>query len=615
MKVLTKLFMALPVAAIAAGGLLLSNVTKSDNTQVEAATASINLFGNDSVNRSVEVDENGNTAIKWVAVNGAVQIRLLRNSAAVVNEGEALFNEIVPLQGGSLKFNTGNMLEIKAISGYKINDVTIYVKSWTSSYEAPRCGTFLVDDDGSYKVNSVTSPITGDKKPGEQLPSTYNGTSKYYKYTASGDYADGFENLYIENIYSRVSNPQNYGYDFYISNLSFTYSDDSATPLEAPDTVTISTEGNVTSVAFGETVKISALCTKNGESEGVAQTVTYFLRTSTSGSYIANKCDAGGIDKNNVFHPFANGTAYIKATSKINNSIHSEDFAITVTGGKENATAITFTAEDLNIGSYAEESDGYHTKNGFVVETSGLTIARDVYDKGKTKGSIKFATTSYFQVRSRVKVGGVNKNIANVVLCMANGDNYRLTNSKIGYYSDQSLSSKTSSTGTGTTDFGNMRLYTLNGQLANISGIGSYINSITFEFVNGSYDAKAFADFTLGIQPDRSDMINLCSGDTGYYRVLKDKLWSAGKVTNDGKSEFQTSDDATIVKARTRYEAWASAYGDTTPYSNTISLLAVITPNTATESVNYSLVIVLVSALTVLLMTTLVIVKKKGERR
>lgn len=618
MKVLTKLAAVLSIATLGAGALLLS---KTDNrvAKVEASSYSISLFGNDSVNRSIETDDNGNTSVKWLAVGGAVTVRLLRNSATVANEGEGLFEEITPLQGDSLKFHTGNMFEIKATSGYKLTNVTIYVKSWTSSYQAPRCGTFLVDDDGSYKVNGVTLPITGDKKPGEQLPSTYSGSgsSTYcYKFDASGDYAGGFEQVYIENIYSRTENPQNYGYEYYISSLLFTYKDDDATPLETPDTITLSAEGGATSVAFGETLKLSVLCTKGGSSEGVAQTVKYFLRSTPSGTYIQNHCDAGGVDKNGVFRPFANGTAYIRAKSIVDNNVNSEDYAITVTGGKTNVSAITFTAEDLGLGSYAPETDGYHTKDGFVVQISGLTLARDVTSKGKTKGAIKFETSSSFQVRSRVKISGSNRNIANVVLCMANGDNYRLTNSKIGYYSDQSLSNKTSSTGTGSTDFGNMRIYTLNGQLANISGIGDYINSITFEFVNGTYSAKSFADFTLGIQPDRSDMVNLCTGDTGYYRVLKDKLWSAGKILDGAKSEFQTSDDPTIAKARARYEAWASAYGDTTPYDNAISLATIAGVTAVTsEGANSSIIIICVSIFSIILIASLIAIMKKKQKR
>ncbi len=615
MKVLTKLAAVLSITALGAGGLLLSK-TDSKVAKVEAATNQISLFGNDSVNRFVETDENGNTSVKWLAVGGAVTVRLLRNSAAVADAGEGLFNEIVPLQGNSLKFQTGNMFEIKATNGYKLTNVTIYVKSWTYQYEAPRCGTFLEDDGGSYKVNGETLSITGDKKPGEQLSSTYNSTNKYYSFDASGDYADGFEQVYIENMYSRVSNPQNFGYEYYISSLVFSYKDDGATPLEAPDTITLSAEGGATSVAFGETLKLSALCTKGGSSEGVAQTVKYFLRTTSSGSSIENKCDVGGVDKNMVFHPFANGTAYIKAQSIANYSIYSSDLLITVTGGKTDASAITFTAEDLGLGGYAEESGGYHTKDGFTVETSGLTLGRD--NSGyKSKGSIKFDATSTFQVRSKVKVGGVNRNIANIVLCMSNGYNYRYaTSKKIGYYSSQDLMSRYDATGDGKTDFGNMRFYAISGQLAHISNLGTYVNSITFEFASGTYSAKSFADFTLGIQPDRSDMINLCTGDTGYYRVLKDKLWSSGKVSDGAKTEFQTSDDPTIARARARYEAWASAYGDTTPYDNAISLATIAgVTAAASEGANSSIIIICVSVFSLLLMASLIAIRKKKQKR
>lgn len=567
---------ALPALSIAALGASVSLANK-EAVVTEAASYTVGAFSEAAI---VDTDDQGNTRIRWELAYGAINVSLNRNSASSANPGEALFDEILTADLVAPKFNQGNLIKVEASRGYKITQIKVHLSSWNGytngSYGAPRCSTSLEDDDGTYKINSVPTSITGDKKPGEQLGNQSNpsGTDKWYAFPSSAD-ATGFDGMYVENIFTGNAYNQ-VGQSTSIKGIDVTYKDDDATPMEDPDTIAISAEGDATSATVGTGLQLHSLCTKNASSDGVAQKVTWMLQNNGAGTWYYNNCDIGGVDQFGVFHGFKNGTAVIKARSAKNNSIYSSTLSITVSGSKTTLNPVTFTANDLDLTSNENERNGFHAKDGFVIKTTSLS---KYGDQGGyyTKGAIKFGTSASIQVMT--KAGAY---ISRVVLCMAHGNSYRYDGKKICWYTDQTWSQTGgNATSTTTYDFGNMFVYpmTSTAYLVNISGIDK-VNSITFEFNGGAYNAASFADFVLGIQPDRNDMINRCSGNTGYYRVLKDKFWASG-LTDGVKTEFQNSDDPTIVSARQRYLAWASAYGDTTPFGSTITLASAKTINSS----------------------------------
>lgn len=93
----------------------------------------------------------------------------------------------------------------------------------------------------------------------------------------------------------------------------------------------------------------------------------------------------------------------------------------------------------------------------------------------------------------------------------------------------------------------------------------TYINSIVVNF-GASETAATAANYVLGISPDINSSKGYCLGYGGNYQLAKAIVSS---LTTAELTTFQTSTDTTITSARTRYEFWASVYGDSTPYNVT----------------------------------------------
>ena len=98
----------------------------------------------------------------------------------------------------------------------------------------------------------------------------------------------------------------------------------------------------------------------------------------------------------------------------------------------------------------------------------------------------------------------------------------------------------------------------------------------------------------------------LCLGEAGYYMTAKTALTS---MSDEQILVFRT--DADYTNARLRYEAWADAYGDKTPYSTTVN-----TSNTITikKSSDFVLYIVLFSSILSTMSLLLVLKLKKKEQ-
>ena len=114
---------------------------------------------------------------------------------------------------------------------------------------------------------------------------------------------------------------------------------------------------------------------------------------------------------------------------------------------------------------------------------------------------------------------------------------------------------------------GMITTYTLQSAVkyVNVSTTGAtYISSVTFVFDNAQETAMSAAEFILGLSPDRGEeYIGSCSLANGTYKAAKKFLYDAG---DEVKSTFQTSSDATIVSARTRYLIWAANNHDAAPF-------------------------------------------------
>ena len=565
-----------------------------------------------------EVDETGNKSIKWTLLHGGITVRLLRNSASVADPGEILFNEVDQDNYRNIKMQTGQMIEIKTALGFKIQQVKFYFPSWSGytngSYGSPLVGISKVSNDATYTVNSETKSVTGAYKPTDLLDYVSSQNS-YYGFPSAPQTENPYSEMYFQDIYSGASYGK-YGREITLKNIDIAYTNDNDNPFTAPDTVTISSEGDATAVAMGETLQLSSLSTLAGESENVSQEINWYVKKSGVASFLGKNCEIAGVDNWGVLHPFSNGTVIVKAISALG-SINSNELTITVSGAKSTIKApVTFYPENMGMErGKTLKNDGYHMHDGFVIETSGIDVGIDVSGK-KTRGAIQFESAASY-IRIRTNTGNPIKRIR---VCRPYGERDGSINSKITRYSDASYSSSLGSSTYDSTDtLGAMTSYTLTSSGATYVSISNmanmYISSITIEFGDTVYyNASNFADFVLGIQPDRDD-VNLCTGNSGHYRVVKDKIWT-NKVYETFKADFETSEDQTIVKARTRYLAWASAYGDTTPFATTISLSRAPMLNNNSES-NQTILIVTCSAIlaSALFFAFCVMIKRKKEDR
>ena len=85
-----------------------------------------------------------------------------------------------------------------------------------------------------------------------------------------------------------------------------------------------------------------------------------------------------------------------------------------------------------------------------------------------------------------------------------------------------------------------------------------------------------------------------CLGSTGPYMTAKAALTSGDFSAH--VSNFQSSSDPIVANARLRYESWARAYGDTTPYANSVGNSRVIINGIISNSNGGTVAIVVVTS-------------------
>ena len=101
-----------------------------------------------------------------------------------------------------------------------------------------------------------------------------------------------------------------------------------------------------------------------------------------------------------------------------------------------------------------------------------------------------------------------------------------------------------------------------------------------------------------------------CLGESGPYMTAKSALNSGEFSTH--KANFQSSNDSIVANARLRYEAWARAYGDTTPYATTVhnsSFIALI----SSKSTNTSIIVIVTVGIAAIAIGGYFLLRKKKE--
>jgi hypothetical protein len=355
-----------------------------------------------------------------------------------------------------------------------------------------------------------------------------------------------------------------------ISSISFNYTSTAA--VVAPTSISFGTYS--TSMVAGTSQDITATMLPATTTESVVWTIS-----DASVADLKNTATVGGISTATI-SPLNNGTFTLTATADTTTSITATTSVITVTGFNVDLSPKTISASSLSLSSsnYASNDGtkflndiGYGCKNVMLVAgdyTPGSKYASDgsTYTSyGSTtfeKGAIQMQKSTGF-LWNRTKFGA---QISDVLICGIADTNSLVVN---GGATEQASTSTTT-----VTNDGRFFKYTFSTPVdyAVISCTNTgYFNCVTFELSGGAETVSSFADYLLGIQPDRSDDISLCLGTNGNYVMAKNRYIDAPVTV---RQAFQDSTDATVVSARTRYVQWATVYGDSTPFALTYGTAA-----------------------------------------
>lgn len=376
----------------------------------------------------------------------------------------------------------------------------------------------------------------------------------------------------------------------------------------APDSVEVTAPK--TSIDINETLQLSALFKNSGSSEGVDQGVEW---TVTNGMYYGN------ITSDGVLTAFKNGTINVRATSTNNSTMGSIN--IDVTGQKSDLTPVTVCTENLDIPAFnsaLKNVTRYKVVNGVAFEYKNVfkcASDRSVNPMGPCKNSMYCIGVNTYDT-PYIKVMTPTNKIAKVSYTSSISGPTRndVEASDDVTWAGGFINASAPSQLSGSAFAYEFPLASAkNHVLVKITAGSVYLNSITFYYQGGEHDASSFADYVNGMQPDRDDVINVCSeGNFNFYKVAKDIY----KVMSDGERlNFQSDSPAeNVAKARARYEQWARVYGDATPYETTYSLSSnnVIAGVTA----NNSAMIIVISSIAVLscICFAILAIKKRKQR-
>ena len=584
-KLFTKIAVVTAGFAMAIG---VGAVALSRNAFAESRAAKGDLVSDSALDLSKGADSKDdldNLDIEWSMAGGKIRVKQLRSSAGSANTGEATFSAVNKSYISAPRMYRGHTLAFESIDEFMIKDVKI---TYTGSYTGH--GPIVGDVYGSQSMTVYSSnthkSVTGARGVTSDTTNytlDHNSSSKVYTITVNK--TGGTNVLYLQN-YDQNNSTTSTQLRFTAVTVSYIVGNEA----KAADEVVVS--GSSAMVA-GEKVVFSAVAKNSGSAEGVDQTVEW----SVSDTSVLSVDSLGNVTALN------NGTANVIATTA--NSI-SGSLSVTVSGAATTGAPQTVCPNfyELTSGAYAA-NDGFHTYRGFVTETKDVCVQQSDADTVYKKGGFMIRKTDGLSyLRTKTNVGSkISKVIISGVSTTAPGLTVKGSDTMDGVTtSSQDVSSS-----------GRIHSYVFATPVTYVTIASdntetTTINSITFEFVGGAETVDSLADYILGLTPDRSDVTGLCDGANGNYEVAKARYVAASAAV---KSSFQTSEDATVAKARARYEQWAGVYGDATPFADTMSLSARLSDVVNNNSSLAMIIVAIISTLTLAGASTLLVLKRR----
>jgi hypothetical protein len=277
-----------------------------------------------------------------------------------------------------------------------------------------------------------------------------------------------------------------------------------------------------------------------------------------------------------------------------------------VSGFSTSLAPTTLTSTNLGLGTSYAASNGDKTIEGitYCVENA-MSIISDyskssvvqTYEKGgiqiKTSTGFIYNKTKYAAKVTRVLVSGVTSSTA---ITVSGGDTAKAVTTAANKANTGRIFTYSFAT---PVDF-----FTI---AATSTG---YMNSFTIELVGGAETTASLAAYITGLVPDRADDTALCRGTNGNYEVAQKRYVAASSAV---QSDFQNSTDAAVVLARTRYVQWATAYGDATPFDNSLTSANPM-ENSTTRSSDENILIAIMSGVAAFAIGGFLLHKKKEQR-
>ncbi len=535
-------------------------------------------------------DSDGNNRISWSMASGKIVLEQMRCSASTNATDEAVFSAVNSNYIEAPRAYRGHTFALTATDDFMITSVKFV---YTGSYYGLGliCGDTL-DTSASMVTTKNKTTVTGAVAVVSDTTNyTASNDTNNKVWTVTCNISGGTSVMYAQNYDNNdsTSSTQLRPTSIYVSYIV-------GTEAKQADTVTITGES---ALNVGASSSYTAVCTNSGSSTDVDQTVTWSV---SDPSVLA-------IDANGGVTALNDGTANVIATSS--NNIQGV-LAVTVSNGSTSIAPKTFSTSTLSMsGAEYASNNGYHVYRNFVIETYQVAVngsdytpsgGSTVYEKHafimqKTNGYMRTKTLMSAKITA-VSISGVSDTAP--AITVYGGDtldsiDVESTLSSSGHIFTYSFSSA------------------VNYITIKAGSSASYFNSFTLEYVGGVETVDSLSDYILGLIPDRSDDTSSCKGETGNYVIAKNRY---AACSDEVRAEFQTSEDTTVVSARARFEAWAVAYGDSTPFEQTITASSMFSSSLyASDDNNTMLIIVAIAATSAIAFSALLILKKKKHNR
>ncbi len=538
----------------------------------------------------------GNNKISWQMLGGKIAVEQIRGCASsAASSSERTFTAVNSNYISAPRLYRGNYLAFTCFDEYMITklEITCETKSY---FGAGQIVGDTLNNSASLTVKSSQNsyPVTGAigvvSDTTNYTVSTNDSTKML---TVECLKQGGTSSLYIQNYDNNEDlgttqlRPTSIKIYYIVGNESKT-----------PDEVVVSGSASLT---VGQKSLYSASVKNQGSATDVDQTVAW----SVSDSRVLLVDALGNVTA------LDNGTANVIATTP--NSIVGS-LSITVSGASTDVAPKTFSPTTLGLSgnSYAP-NNGVHAYKNFVMETYQVSVANSDYIDKQTSEVIAYEKNGILMQKS-------NGLIRNKTLGAA-----KISAVSISGVSDTApaLTVAGSNTVDGTDvesgeviSSGRIHRYEFETPVNYVTvAAGStgavYLNSITFEFVGGVETVDSLADYILGLVPDRNEETGMCLEQTGNYKIAKARYVAAPEGV---RSAFETSEDETVVLARTRYLAWAAAFGDSTPFALQTTQSSFVLFSNPSNNNNMTLIIIVAVAITLLGVSGTIILKKKHNK-